>query len=137
MAVGSTANKSVGTKMDWHINHDDLEHELSRFYHAIVEAGREYASKEGLAKQLYDRGKDIIEDIKVKLIDKNNKLSNPQAEMYARAAENWKIFKDGYHQAQADALSAKIKYEVACRGWESVRTLMANKREEIKHSIGG
>ena len=63
------------------------------------------------------------------------KATDAQLEMMARACPEWREFRKVQMQKLKEAGAAKIKYDNRLRRWETIRSCLSLKREEIKRGL--
>lgn len=109
----------------------ELEHGLQDAANEARLLGEEYAEKRGKAESTKDRRDDYLASLKAAVeIPEGEKDTNAYRENLARLTPQWIAFREELSAMQAEVLKLKIQYEVACRRWETYRSLLSSKNTE-------
>lgn len=85
---------------------------------------------------LKDSEKDVLAAIMSKLESQYDKISETKLERIARVDNEWRIFKAGKSAALLAAKQSKIHADNCQREWETIRSLLSYRKEEMQRIHG-
>ena len=104
----------------------------NKIFHLTTEAGYDWADKKAAADLYEETKKTLI----AKLANQANEKSEAAKERYAFSTAEYEDFVTKMNEARKEANKAKVKYDAAVTWSDNMRTLEANKRQEMKLSKG-
>jgi len=109
------------------------EEDLIRADDIAAKAAKAYAEYL-YAQKLYEgRCKDYLAALKMEIRAKEaEKISEAELDTRARSKKEWLEFRKEEMDILREAGAAKIKYDNALRRWETVRSILSTKREEMR-----
>jgi len=109
----------------------ELEQQLVEWRDKAAELGAQWAVYQGQYKSCENRKNDYLSELTLKAEGK----SMAEKEKKARTSIEWMNFRCELTKAEAAALKLKIEYEVACRSWETIRSLLSSKNAERRSYV--
>ena|SRR3990167_9207852 len=111
----------------------ELESEMFNIYSAMEEIGAEWAR----FKALYELSVDSKKTKLASIIDGNLKSGSfSDREVQARASDDWKMFMADQKRLYDCYFNAQVGWDVIRARHEGLRTIISNRREEIKKFNG-
>lgn len=113
------------------------EEEFLKADDIAAKAAQQYADHVYAMKIYEGMCKDYLAALKMEFRSKGaGKASQAELECIARASEEWKEFREQRMEILKEAGRKEVLYENAKRRWETARSNMSLKREEIKRFKG-
>ena len=114
----------------------DIKFSLEAFRQAAYDCEKaeyEYLQAETDADLIKKQGENYLAVLKQTILaGLEQKVSESRLEREARCTESWKVYFKGYEEACRKAATLKAQYKAAERRWETLRSGLSFRREELK-----
>lgn len=109
---------------------------LAKAEHWAWQAEKNLLPVENTFNYLKDHGKDLLAQLKTKIAEDYDKISDKDLERLAMSTEEYKAYKIGYFAAMYEYNELKFKANAADRFFKSVQSALSYKKAEMSRISG-